>query len=300
MVRRRRAPQGVQEPNALGPGAAQYVQRGAQQRLHRARPRGLVRSVRTFTGDVTSKGAGPMSVHVHRDADWGDQQQNAGPGSQISESWSARAWSCQSNSEDVQSEPAAHGNLELVHVGEPGKQHRRDEGVRAKEQESVARVVVVIVGRGVITTGPPAEAGKSLKLNLAPHGPFGVSACAPPSLIATAPRRRQRGSSSRPGGRRTGASSHGAECGQGERRGRAGDARRLTRADSRRRGAAAATEGARALGRDKRTALDSKASGTALAEHSGAAGPVGSSLGQGRARAGARPRERGKWSALID
>ena len=52
------------------------------------------------------------------------------------------------DSEDVQGETAGQGNLELVHVREPGKQHRRDEGVRAQEKESVAGVVVVIVGRG--------------------------------------------------------------------------------------------------------------------------------------------------------
>ena len=33
-------------------------------------------------------------------------------------------------------------NLELVHVGEPGKQHRRDEGVRAREEERVELVFV--------------------------------------------------------------------------------------------------------------------------------------------------------------
>ena len=86
----------------------------------------------------------------------------------------------------VQGEPAAEGNLELVHVREPSKQHRRDEGVRAQEQESVAGVVVV-VRRGVITAGARSEAGKSLKLNLVPHGPFRVPTYAPPLLFATAP-----------------------------------------------------------------------------------------------------------------
>ena len=74
--------------------------------------------------------------------------------------------------EHVQGKPAAQGNLELVHVSEPSDQHWRDEGVRAQEQENVAGVVLVIVGRGVITAGPPREADESLKRSLAQRGPF--------------------------------------------------------------------------------------------------------------------------------
>ena len=77
-----------------------------------------------------------------------------------------------SNSEDVQGEPAAQCNLVLVHVGEPGKQRMRDEGVRAQEQESIAGVVLVVVGRGVVTAGAHGGASESLKLNLTPHGPL--------------------------------------------------------------------------------------------------------------------------------
>ena len=33
--------------------------------------------------------------------------------------------------EDVEDEPAPQGNHELIHVGEPGQQHRHDEGVGA-------------------------------------------------------------------------------------------------------------------------------------------------------------------------
>ena len=43
--------------------------------------------------------------------------------------------------EDVQGETAPQGNHELIHVGEPGQQHR--EGVGAQEQKSVAGVVIV-------------------------------------------------------------------------------------------------------------------------------------------------------------
>ena len=85
-------------------------------------------------------------------------------------------------------------------------------GLRAQEQESVAGFVVVIAGRGVITAGPHSGAGKSSKLNLAPHGPFRVPACAPQSLIATAPptlSSARRPLASQPGGRRTGVSSRG-------------------------------------------------------------------------------------------
>ena len=35
--------------------------------------------------------------------------------------------------------------------------------------------------------GPHFGADEALKQNLAPHGPFRVPACAPPSLVATAP-----------------------------------------------------------------------------------------------------------------
>ena len=57
-----------------------------------------------------------------------------------------------------------------------------------QEQENVAGVVVVVVvRRGVFTAGPHDGAGESLKLNLAPHGPFRMPACAPPSLVAAAP-----------------------------------------------------------------------------------------------------------------
>ena len=62
--------------------------------------------------------------------------------------------------------------FELVHVGEPDEQHKRDEGVRAQEQESVAGVVLVVVGRSTITAGPHSGADESSKLNLAPHGPL--------------------------------------------------------------------------------------------------------------------------------
>ena len=47
--------------------------------------------------------------------------------------------------------------------------------------------MVVVVGKCAITAGPHSGAVKSLKLNLAPHGPFRWPACAPPSLIAAAP-----------------------------------------------------------------------------------------------------------------
>ena len=123
----------------------------------------------------------------------------------------------------------------------------------------------------VITAGPHSGAGKSLKLNLAPYGPFRAPACAPPSLFATAPPGLSgaRGTVTRPkGGRRTRVSSRGAGRGQGGDGARAGDARRLTRAD-------------RALGRGRRTALDSQASGATLTDQDGAAGPAGGNLGRG-------------------
>ena len=91
------------------------------------------------------------------------------------------------DSEDVQGEPAAQGNHELIHVGEPSQQHRRDEGVGTQEQESVAGVAFVVVGRGVVTAGPHGDSGESLKLNFTPHRPLRVPACAPTALVAALP-----------------------------------------------------------------------------------------------------------------
>ena len=90
-------------------------------------------------------------------------------------------------SEDVHCEPAAQGNHELIHVGEPSQQHRRVEGVGTQEQESVAGVAFVVVGRGVVTAGPQGGSGESLKLNFTPHGPLRVPACAPTALVAAVP-----------------------------------------------------------------------------------------------------------------
>ena len=92
-----------------------------------------------------------------------------------------------SDGENVQGEPAAQYNLELVHVAEPGGQHRRDEGVRAQEQESVAGVVLVVVGRAVITAGPHSKGDEILKLNLPPLGALRVLRCAAASHVASAP-----------------------------------------------------------------------------------------------------------------
>ena len=97
----------------------------------------------------------------------GDQRKNAGPGPQIT---------VLGGGEDVQGELTAQGNLELVHVGEPGTQHRRDEGVGPQEQERVVGIVDVIVRRVVITVDPHSGACESLKLNLTPHEPFRVPA----------------------------------------------------------------------------------------------------------------------------
>ena len=91
------------------------------------------------------------------------------------------------DSEDVQGEPAPQGNHELIHVGEPGQQHRRDEGAGAQEQENIAGVVLVVIGGGVVAACPHGNASESLTLNFAPHGPLRVPACAPTALLAAAP-----------------------------------------------------------------------------------------------------------------
>ena len=142
---------------------------------------------------------------------WEMKHQSADPGSQITGSWSARVLRL-SDSEDVQGEPAAQG----------------------KEQEGVAGVVVVIVGRGVIKAGPHSGADKSLMLNLAPHGAW--------------PQQRQR-NSDEPGRKEAvGSAAVARGVGKGGSASRGSDAGRRTRADSRCRGAGAATERGRALG----------------------------------------------------
>ena len=84
-----------------------------------------------------------------------------------------------SDGEDVQGENAARGNLELVFVREPSKQHRSGEGVRAHEQRR-RRPTRCHHSR------PTQRRKQELEASLAPHGPFREPACAPPSLVATA------------------------------------------------------------------------------------------------------------------
>ena len=137
-----------------------------------------------------------------------------------------------------------------------------------QKQEGVAGVVVV-VGRCVIAARPHGEAAAILRLNLTPHRPFRMLACAPPSLIATAPpclSGARRSPTSRMGSRRIGVGSRGARRGQGGGAGGAGSAHRLLGTSSRDRRARAMTGGAGALGRGRRTAFDCQAGGTALAE----------------------------------
>ena len=74
--------------------------------------------------------------------------------------------------QDVQGEAAPQGNHELIHFGEPGQQHKRDEDVSAQEQDSVAGVVFLIIGRGVTAAGPHGKAGESLTQNFAPLDRF--------------------------------------------------------------------------------------------------------------------------------
>ena len=66
------------------------------------------------------------------------------------------------DSSDVQGEPAAQANHGLIHVGEPGQERRRDESVGKPEQESIAGVGFVVVGRGVVTASPHGGAGERL------------------------------------------------------------------------------------------------------------------------------------------
>ena len=94
--------------------------------------------------------------------------------------------------EDDQGENVPH---ELIHVGERGQQHRRDEGVGAQEQESVAGVVFVVIGRGVAAASPHGKAGESLTQHFAPHRP--LRSC------AAQPQRRPRNLCDVPAGKQT-------------------------------------------------------------------------------------------------
>ena len=73
---------------------------------------------------------------------------------------------------------------QLVRLRHARRQHRPDKGVSAQEQEGVAGVVVVMVGRSFLAARPHGAAAAILTLNLAPHDPFRMPACAPPSLVA--------------------------------------------------------------------------------------------------------------------
>ena len=72
-------------------------------------------------------------------------------------------------------------------VREPGKEHKRDEGVSGQEQEGVAGIVIVIVRRSIIAVSTHGGADENLKVDFSQHGPFRLLARAPPSLVATAP-----------------------------------------------------------------------------------------------------------------
>ena len=71
--------------------------------------------------------------------------------------------------ENVQGEPTRHGHRELVHLTEVRKWSRRNEGVGEQEQRRVARVVLIVIGRGVGTASPHGTGRGCLRLNLTPH-----------------------------------------------------------------------------------------------------------------------------------
>ena len=69
---------------------------------------------------------------------------------------------------------------------------RQDNGtgstrVGAQEQEGVAVVVLVVVGRGVVAADPHGKANEDMTLNFAPRRPLGMPARAPATLVAAAP-----------------------------------------------------------------------------------------------------------------
>ena len=52
--------------------------------------------------------------------------------------------------------------------------------------QGVARVVLVVIGRGVSTTNPHDAVREGLKLNLTPRGPLGGASCSAAMLVPPA------------------------------------------------------------------------------------------------------------------
>ena len=137
----------VQTPGARGPDVAQRVRGRPAEGLKRARP------------DNEAEETGHVRVNLHESLD----QQGSGANERAhppvlkavsGESIAKSSPGCRpktmfqrvlvgwrvillGDSEDVQGERAAQVNHELIHVGEPGQQHKRDEGVGTQKQECV-------------------------------------------------------------------------------------------------------------------------------------------------------------------
>ena len=73
------------------------------------------------------------------------------------------------NGENVQGELARLGHHELIQLAEVRKKSRCKEGDGKQEQQRVARVVLIVVGRGVGTSSLHGAGREGLRLNLTPH-----------------------------------------------------------------------------------------------------------------------------------
>ena len=116
-----------------------------------------------------------------------------------------------------------------------------------QKQRIVVGVVLVVIGRGVITAGEHGEPSEFLKLNFAPHRTLRVTSVAPAVLLPFASPfhsgARWAASTCWPGGRRTGISSDDARLGRSGGAGRTSRGPRLDAANGKGRGAGAGVGG---------------------------------------------------------
>ena len=85
--------------------------------------------------------------------------------------------------ECVQGEPAREREGQLVSCRQAGQQHWRDKGVTDQEHGGTVSVVLVVVGRGVITIGEHGTPSDVLTPSFAPHRTFGVASVTPVVLV---------------------------------------------------------------------------------------------------------------------
>ena len=164
------------------PSAAQVKKEGstagAPSAGRRVRPRKPSRLSR-------QRSAQPEVVHVHPCCGLKPERLSPDPPTQSGTKCSPQ---------ERQGSPA---ELWLVEHRQAGQQHWRHKSVTEQKQRIAVGVVLVVIGRGVITAGEHGEPN-------APHRTLGVGyACDACPVCVAVPQRRQRGDLDQPAGRRT-------------------------------------------------------------------------------------------------